>query len=120
MFGIFPDDENLIQRLYQGSSTNKRHGRFIYNQTSNTFYLNPDNITFYLTNGNGLRQLCMRFEHDSYPKLEYSLCGGLWVDVDNLMNHMYDQNVEVCPTILFFLKNGVHSLVVNHVSRRNT
>ena len=45
---------------------------------------------------------------------------GPWVEVDNLMNHMYDQNVEVCPTILLSPNNGVHSLVVNRVSRRNT
>ena len=120
MFGILPDDDNLIQRLSQGGSTFRSHGRFLHNQTPDTFLLCPGYSAFSLTNGNGPRQLRMRFERDPRPKLEYSLCGGPWVEVDNPMKHMSDQNAEVCPTILLSPKNGVHSLVVNHVSRRNT
>ena len=120
MFGILPDDDNLIQRLSQGGSTFRSHGHFLYNGTPDTFLLYPGESVFSLTNGNGPHQLRMRFDHDPRPKLEYSLCGGPWVEVDNPMKHMSDQNIEVCPAILLSSNNGVHSLVVKHVSWRNT
>ena len=84
------------------------------------FTLYQDNIAVYMTNGNGPRQLHMWFERDPRLNLEYSLCDRPWVKVDNPMKHMSDQNVKICPTILLLTKNGVHSPMVHHISRRNT